>query len=208
METIIKEPPGYRINEYLIVLNPREELRNKIKHVQQQFSEKFHAAPCLGNKPNIPLVKFAQYEMMEKRLLDRLKAITLGYHPVKIELKDYGCFPSHTIFINVVSKAPIQDLVKQIRTGAQRMMKLNNENKPQFFMEPYVPIARKLQPWQFERGWLEYSHKHFTGRFVADSLLLLKRRVGTLNYQIIERMEFQNMLIAVPRQGDLFGNDL
>jgi len=32
--------PGYRYNEYLLVLNPHEELRNKIYTIKNEFADK------------------------------------------------------------------------------------------------------------------------------------------------------------------------
>ena len=195
--------PGYRVHEYLLVLSPHEELWNRIKEVKQKFSEDYRSEQAKWGKPHITLANFLQYEMMEERLINRLKMIAMGFHPIKVELRDYGSFPSHTIYINVVSKLPIQSLVKEIRSEAQRLMKLNDDNKPHFILEPYISIARKLQPWQYEKGWLEYSHKHFTSRFIADGMLLLKRPVGELRYQIVQRFEFQNLAITT-KQGELF----
>jgi 2'-5' RNA ligase len=196
--------PGYRVFEYLLVLNPHEELRNRILQVKKDFFEKYKATTAIGSRPHLTLVNFVQYEMMEERLVNRLKAVAMGYHPFKVEMKDYGSFPSHTIYINVMSKLPVQGLVKQIRTEAQRLMKLNDDNKPHFIMEPHCTIARKLQPWQYEKGWLEYSNKHFTGRFIADGMLLLKRPVGEMKYGVAQRFEFQNLPVNT-RQGELFG---
>ncbi len=195
---------GYKVYEYLLVLNPHEELRNKIMQVKQHFFDAYQSATALYSKPHLTLVNFVQYEMMEERLVNRLNTIAMGYYPIKVELKDYGSFPSHTIYINVTSKMPIQNLIKEIRTEAQRLMKLNDDNKPHFIMEPHLTIARKLLPWQYEKGWNEYSHKHFTGRFIADAMLLLKRPVGEMKYQIAKRFEFQNMLVETIKQGDLF----
>ena len=172
--------------------------------MKEQFSQDYRSEQAKWGKPHITLANFLQYELMEERLLNRLKMIAMGFHPIKVELKDYGSFPSHTIYMNVVSKLPIQSLVKTIRTDAQRLMKLNNDNKPHFMLEPYVTIARKLEPWQYEKGWLEYSHKHFTGRFIADGMLLLKRPVGENKYQIVQRLEFQNLAVTT-KQGELFG---
>src|SRR5579862_2481089 len=148
MKNIISSIPGYKIYEYLLVLNPHEELRNKIMHVKQQFFDSYKASTALYGKPHITLVNFVQYEMLEERIVQHLKTVAMGYHPIKIEMKDYGSFPSHTIYINITSKLPIQDLVKQIRAEAQRLMKLNDDNKPHFMMEPHLTIARKLLPWQ------------------------------------------------------------
>lgn len=196
--------PGYRIYEYLLILSPHEELRNRIMAVKTEFHEKYKTQTALWGKPHITLVNYKQYEMMEERVTNHLNTIAMGFQPVKIELKDYGGFPSHSIYINITSKVPVQSLVKQIRTQTQRLMKLNDDNKPHFILEPYFLIAQKLLPWQYEKGWLEYSHKHFTGRFIADSMLLLKRPVGEFKYQVAKRFEFQNLPVAT-KQGDLFG---
>jgi 2'-5' RNA ligase len=203
MKDLTQAIPGYRVYEYLLVLNPHEELRNKIMAVKNEFYEKYQAETARWGKPHITLVNFVQYEMMEERIVNHLKTIAMGFQPVKIELKDYGSFPSHTIYINITSKVPVQSLVKQIRTETQRLMKLNDDNKPHFILEPHLTIARKLLPWQYEKGWLEYSHRHFTGRFIADAMLLLKRPVGELKYEIAKRFEFENLPVGT-KQGDLF----
>ena len=196
--------PGYRVYEYLLVLNPHEELRNRIMQVKKEFYDVYKAATAIGGKPLVTLVNFVQYEMMEERIINRLNTIAMGYPPFKVELKEFGSFPSHTIFINVTSKVPVQSLVKLVRTEAQRLMKLNDDNKPHFILEPHLTIARKLKPWQYEKGWLEYSNKSFTGRFIADAMLLLRRPAGEMKYQVVNRFEFQNMPVAT-KQGELFG---
>ena len=204
MKTIVNTIPGYRVYEYLLVLNPHEELRKKIMDVKNTFYEKYKAESARWGKPYVTLASYLQYEMMEERIVNRLHQVAMGFPPIKVELKDYGSFPSHTIYINITSKVPVQSLVKQIRTETQKLMKLNDDHKPHFIMEPHLTVARKLEPWQYEKAWLEYSHKHFTGRFIADGMLLLKRQAGETKYEIVQRFEFQNLPVTV-RQGDLFG---
>jgi len=203
MKDIINSIPGYKIYEYQLVLNPYEDLRNRIMQVKKQFFETYQADAAVYSKPHITIVHFVQYQMMEERLVNRLKTVAMGYHPFKVELKDYGSFPSHTVYINITSKVPVQSLVRRIRTEAQQLLKLNKENQPHFIMEPYITVARKLQPWQYEKGWLEYKNKNFTGRFIADAMLLLKRPVGEMKYQIAQRFEFQNLPVTIT-QGVLF----
>jgi 2'-5' RNA ligase len=195
--------PGYKIYEYLLVLSPHEELRNKIMQVKKEFTQSYKVTTALYSKPHLTLVNFVQYQLMEERIINHLKTIAMGYHPIKIELKDYGSFPAHTIYINVTSKVPIQNLIKTIRSETQRLLKLNDDHKPHFIMEPHLTIARKLLPWQYENGWLEYSHKHFTGRFIADAMLLLKRPVNEFKYEIVQRFAFENLPVNT-KQGELF----
>ena len=202
--------PGYKYNEYLLVLNPHEDLRNKIMQVKKEFSEKYKAPGAIYSKPHITLVNFVQFEMMEERLLNRLKIIAMGCPSFKVELKDYGSFPSHTIFINIESKQQVQNLSKELRP-AQQLMTLNKDNKPHLINDPHLTIARKLLPWQYEKGWLDYSHRHFTGRFIANDMLLLKRPLNSQpdgahlagKYQIVQRFEFLNLPVGT-RQGELF----
>lgn len=194
--------PGYRYNEYLLVLSPHEELWNKIKKVKEEFAEKYKSEHAKWGKPHITLANFIQFEMMEEKLTSRLKTIAMGYHPFRVELKDFGSFPSHTIFINVDSQLQVKNLVKELRP-AQQLMTLNKDNKPHFIDTPHLTIARKLVPWQYEKACLEYSNKQFTGRFIADGMLLLKRPVEEKNYQIVQRLEFKNLPV-ITKQGELF----
>ena len=193
--------PGYRAYEYLLVLEPHEELRGRIMQLKNEFADKYKVYS--PGKPYLTLANFVQYEMMEERLLSRLRVVAMGHTPFKIEMKGFGSFPAHTIYVNVTSKLPVQGLVKEVRRQAQKLMKLNKENKPHFIMEPHITIARKLQPWQYEKGWLEYSNRHFSGRFIADSMLLLRRPAGEMKYLPVERFHLQNMPVAT-KQGELF----
>jgi 2'-5' RNA ligase len=203
MENNYPQMPGYQVEEFLLVLSPHEELRYRIARIQEEFAGKFKMPHARYLKPHIPLVRFTTWSMMEEKIRQRLQAITMGIPPFKVELKDYGSLPSHSIFINVISKVPIQHIVTQLKE-MQRLMKMNQENKPHFLDEPHITIARQLKPWQYEQGWLEYSHRHFTGRFIAESLLLLKRPASARStFQIAGRFELQNLPVTT-RQGNLF----
>jgi 2'-5' RNA ligase len=127
----------------------------------------------------------------------------MGFPAFRVELKDFGSFPSHTIYIQVTSKLPVQQLVREIRSSAQRLMKFDEDHKPYFIMEPHITIARKLLPWQYEKGWLEFSSRHFSGRFIANEMVLLKREMGETKYRVVQRLGFQNLPV-VTRQGQLF----
>jgi len=194
---------GYRINEYQLVLKPHEELWNRLKKIRSEFVETYELPLSKYNKPHIQLVRFYALEMNEEKLLQRFNNIAMGFAPFKIELKDFGSFPSHTIFINVLSKLPIKKLSVALK-DVQVLMKPDKDHKPHFLDDAYITIGSKLRPWQYEKGWMEYSHRHFTGRFIADHMLLLKRNENTKGaYQIARRFDFLNLPVLT-RQGALF----
>lgn len=203
MSIVITTLPGYRLYEYLLVLSPHEELHNRIMKVKEEFGENYKSVIAKSTKPHITLLKFLTWGMMEEKIVQRMQYISMGTRPFKVELRDYGSYPTHSIFINVATKLPIQNLVKELKE-TQRLLKAVKEFKPHFIDDPHLTIARDLKPWQYESGWLEYSHRRFAGRFIADSMLLLKRpATEPSKYQILKRFEFQDLPVAT-KQGSLF----
>lgn len=57
--------PGYRVFEYLLVLNPHQELSNRIAHIRKDFNVEYKISGVPGSRANLALVKFEQLEMME-----------------------------------------------------------------------------------------------------------------------------------------------
>ena len=90
--------PGYKLNEYLLVLNPHEYLRNKIMNIKKEFYERYKAPAAIYGKPHITLANFIQYEIVEEKIKNKLHLIAMEYKPTKIELKDYGSFPAHSMY--------------------------------------------------------------------------------------------------------------
>ena len=200
MSTEFIQGPGYRYHEYLLVLQPHEDLRTKITQVKKEF-QAVYRTPSLGGKPHITLAKFGVWGLMEEKIVNRLRVAAMGTPPFKVTFKNYGSFPSHTIFLNTSTSIPIQYLMKELRT-AKHLMK-SQDAEPYFITEPYLTIARNLTPLQYQRAWYEYAHRSFTGSFIADGMLLLKRPEGEKFYQIVQRMEFSNLPVNA-QQGSLF----
>jgi 2'-5' RNA ligase len=194
--------PGYRLNEYIIVLSPHEELSHRILSLRMELNHTYRYVFSTSLKPHVLLVKFRNLALAEERMVQRVQQIAMGLAPFKVELKDFGSHPSHSIFMNVSTRIPILQAVKELKQ-AQHIMQLNAEHKPHFIEEPCIMLAHKLKNWQYEKAWSDFSQRHFSGRFIADSLLLLKRPEGNQRYQIVRRMEFMNVPVAV-RQGELF----
>ena len=194
--------PGYRTVEYILILSPHTGLQEKIMRIKRDILEKYDNGSLVKRKPVLRLARFFSYQMMEEKLINHLKIAGMAMPPFKVSLKDYGSFPQHTLFVNVDSKIPLQMLMNDIRS-AKRLMRSPGQ-APYFSSEFNIPLAVKLTPLQYEKMWEEYRHRQFTGHFIADAMLLLKRREGDQNYQIAARFEFQNLPVSV-KQGELFG---
>lgn len=189
--------------EYMVVLAPHEDLYNKIMKLKQEFATAYENTMATALKPHISIVRFLQYEMKEQHVHNKLKLLAMALPAFKVELDGFGSFPSHTIYIKVQTQEPVKAIAKKLRE-AQSLMTINKENKPHFLNEPHIAIARKLLPWQYEKGWTEYSTRHFHSSFIADQLLFMKRPHGSKAWQIMERFKMMNLPVET-KQGDLFG---
>lgn len=191
--------------QYLLVLQPHEELNNRIRQIKEDFAIKYDCTIAKHSRPHITLANFVQYDLSESRVISRLRSIASQISPFKVDLDGFGSFPEHTIYINVSTKVKIVEAVREIRQ-AQRLMKIDQANKPYFITEPHLTIARKLLPWQYEKGWLELSNTHFTGGFMADNMLLLKRGPDREfnKYTEIARFSFEGKKVASAVQTKLF----
>lgn len=193
---------SYATAEYLLVIQPHEALRDEIMEVKKYFSETYDCPAVATGKPNITLARFQQYEMIEQRIVHRLQLMAMAQASFVVELHDFGSFPAHSIYINVTTKTQIVELVKALRP-IQHLLKIDKDRKPHFITEPFVTVARKLLPWQYEKGWLELSNTQFSGRFVVEHLLLLRKRDGEKRYEMVKKFKLMNVKESIT-QGQLF----
>lgn len=192
--------PPFPQAEYMLVLSPDESLQERIGRVRQTISEKTGIRNP-GGKANITLARWQAWDMMEERLLQRLHVVAMEQYPFQVQLEDFKGFPSHTTYIQVPTREPILRLVAGIRKH-KRLMR-SEEADPYFISEPHLVLNRGLTPAQYEAAMQVLAPRHFHASFVADAMLLLKRRVGAQAYQILGRFDFEHLAVTA-RQASLF----
>jgi 2'-5' RNA ligase len=171
------------VSEYLLILQPHEDLYNKILDIKRSFADTYDCPMAAFLKPHLTLIKFMQFEMQQARIVQKLEHFMATTTPFKVDLDGFGGFPSHTIYLNVKTKNPIVRLVKSLRP-VQPLLKFDAEHTPHFITEPHITIARRLLPWQYEKSWLEFSNTPFSASFMATNAILLKRKVGNKSYAV------------------------
>lgn len=67
------------LTEYLLVLNPHEELRHRIAQVRAAFQETYQPAVAVGGKVHLTLLRFNQLTLVEERIVQRLRSIAMGF---------------------------------------------------------------------------------------------------------------------------------
>jgi 2'-5' RNA ligase len=193
--------PGYEINEYRLVIPLPEAMQEKINGVRTAMHERYKIKSGFDWQPCLTILKCHAFESIEPRLLERMQQIAMEHDPFKVELENFAAYPSHTLYIDVLTKSPFNELTKSLK----KMKWLMNipQHEPHFINEPHLIIAQQLKPMQFISLWMECEHTPFSGRFIADAMLLLKRNSATQRYEVLRRMEFLSLPLNV-KQGELF----
>ena len=202
METAFTQLPGYVVNEYLLVLNPHEALRHKIEKSRLELTEKYHIAQPPAGRPHVSLVRFVATPAMEEKIIHRLQVIAMEEKPFMVELQDFGSYPIHAIFIRIANQPKVLQLIKNLKQ-ARRLMKTSGED-PHFLLDPNIALAGRIPKDKYLDAMKEYLHKKFTGRFMADAFLMLKRPKNEKRYQVVRRFEFEYVPAEI-KQGLLFG---
>jgi 2'-5' RNA ligase len=202
-QVAVQQGHQQKINEYLLVAQPHEDLYNNIMQLKQAFAEKYDCPLALYTKPHITLVNFVQWHMQERKVLERLQSLIAGFTPFQIKLDGFGSLPTHSIYLNVQTKNDVVEMVKGLK-NLQALLTLSKDSKPHFITEPHLTIARKLLPWQYEKAWLEYSHTPFAASFMVKEILLLRKEVDTKKYYHIATFPLLSKSPALTAQGILF----
>ena len=192
---------GYQKHEYLLVIDIPEVLRHKIEKARQDLMEHYHISQPKTGRPHVGLVRFAVLQQMEEKIISRLQQITMAQQPFIIELSGFGGYPMHSVFIHIGTHEKIKQLVKACKE-ARPLFKANGE-KPHFLDDPVIPLAARMDKDIYITAMKEYTNKHFSGRFVASSVLLLKRKEKNERYRILKSFELEDLPVGI-KQGALF----
>lgn len=193
---------GAKTSEYLLVLDPQETLRHKIDKCREALIARYGIRQPPAGRPHVSLARFIAREEMEEKIQHRLQLIAMEEKPFVVELQDYGSYPMHAIFIRIANQPRVLELIRHLKE-ARRLMKAAGED-PYFIQDPNIALAGRLPREKYLEAMKEYLHKSFSGRFVADQFLLLKRSMPGSRYQVAGRFRFE-CLPAQTAQGTLFG---
>ena len=195
--------PGYDVYEYFLILSLPLALQNEVITLREDFHKSFDTHHKIKGRPSLALALFLQYETMEEKISRMLQQVASFFPPLDITLKNFGSFPTHSIYIAVEINSTVYSLVKDIRTNSKGILQVNKETKPMIMVQPHIGIVRKLNPHIYEQSWQKYQDATFSGFFVAKEMILLRRPSHEHKWQRVNTFEFQNRTLP-STQGKLF----
>ena len=194
--------PGYRISEYRLIVPLSEALQQTVMQVRKELHERYRIPLPFELKPSLTILHCHAYEGMEAKLIERMQQVATRQSAFKVELQNFASLPTHTVYIHVATRTPFNELCRELKV-VKSLTKIPDHD-PHFINEPHLLIGQKLKPFQFTRMWMDCEHTQFTGRFMASSMVLMKRSHVDGHYEELRRFEFASLAQCV-KQGTLFG---
>ncbi len=179
----LQKPEEQPLFEYLLLLSPTSVISEEINGFKALFNEHYGCSNATKSKPHLTLIHFLQVESAEFRIINCLDKFAKFVQPIPIELNGFGQFQSHTIFVKPVSPYAIIQLVKDMRTKFQRLLKHAVNIKPDFITAPHITISRSMTAAQFENAWAVWEKETYSASFVANEMTLLRRAVATADFK-------------------------
>jgi 2'-5' RNA ligase len=182
-------------SEYLLVVPPDHQTDLMAKNEKRTLKNEFNCSLSANLKPHITICNFLLSEPMEQRLVSYLGIFAKSVRPFPVDISGFDHFQTHTLFLNIVSKKALTDMMKGIRTRYRKYMMINRRFPPKFpTSRPHITLARGMQPDQFERVWPKYEKKKFKASFEASELILLKKGFfDQTNYEVVNRFKLTGL---------------
>lgn len=174
-----------KIFEYLMLIPPSDSVSGKVTEIKIIFSDVHGCKNAAKLTPHLTMINFLQRETMEFRIINCFEKFTQHIEPFLIALDGFGEFPHHTIYVNLSTTEPVVNLVKDMRSKFQRILKISDSLKPTFVTKPHLTIARGMTEEQHQTVWPIYKKEEFTESFMADQMVLIKRAVDPFTLKAI-----------------------
>jgi hypothetical protein len=160
--------------EYLLVIYPGGDLRDKLLDEQQQFSSDYGLPASLRNKPHITVAVFRAGEEVEDTLIRWIQRICNHQGSFDVMLNNYSGFPPHTIYLRVQDPLPFRQLMVQLE-AIDDFIRSSGCPPVNLIRRPYLSIAGGLTEQIYNKAMPDYSRRTFNDSFRVDELVLLKR---------------------------------
>lgn len=202
LSTAPLQPITALVYDYQLIIRPNEKVRRRLDAARSKAREQMLP---FGNwhpgKNHIPVASFSQLASLESRLTSRLETLAKSLPPFRLQVQHFGAILHHTIFFRIAENAGFNQLLRLLHAEKAALTVFNQE--PRIASMAKINVAYKLSAVDFENAWHAFKSKRFQVDFIADNMLLLRKRPGETHWQILTALHFENLPIDI-QQGQLF----
>jgi 2'-5' RNA ligase len=183
--------------EYILVVQPGKELGKQILDTRSGFEETYHQVhPGRINHPYIKLASFRAKEAMESTIERWIQRICAGQECFPVMLNNFSGFPTGKLFVRVQYHEPFLKLASGLSV-IDDYIKSYGCPSAKIVSHPHVTIANRLPADMYTKAMLDYSQRDFSGSFMVEEVLLLKRKNHSEEFKKINLFKLMPGLASV-----------
>jgi 2'-5' RNA ligase len=166
--------PG--ISKYFIAIVPPSPVLEQAWKWKEHFKTQFDSRAALNSPPHITLhMPFEWKSEKEEKLIEKLHAFSQTQSAFHLELKNFGCFPPHVIFIQVEPSQALTGLQSSLERFCKTELNLFNANRFDKPFHPHLTVAfRDLKKSVFPSAWGSVKELNFAEVCAIENFSLLQ----------------------------------
>lgn len=176
--SIFDELPGAGytpVNEYLIVISPNEEIKEKVKFLKNEI----HTLINLSNENRLATAHITLFELLNPKIAEEdfmlwIKNGLKKVEPFKVQIEDYGVFmhgeTKRTLYLKVLDHESIKQLYTLLRSDAK--FKISKKS-----LTPHLTIVKSISLSELQEILHSKLNLSYQNEFECKSLLILKRQI-------------------------------
>lgn len=177
--------------EYALAVPLSEEVAGDFKKEKKYFSYQFGSShPTPGS---IVLARFEAKGFMEEILMRWIQNTCRLQEALTLKLNNFSSIPPHTICIRVQDPAPLVQFSQKLRM-LDAFMEASNCPPLQLEKRPSLALVSGLSIPVYEKAVPAYARRCYQQAFVADKLVLLKKRSWEEGWSLVNTFTFSHAL--------------
>jgi len=181
----------YDMNLYFVALVPESGIRDRVRKLKEEMSDKYEAKHALKSPAHITLqMPFKRPQQDEEAIINELKKFASLQEPFRVDFSGFGSFAPRVIFIKVIEPSSIIRIHAGLKIILTGKLEFNAGDLMQT-VQPHMTIAtRDLTKEMYHLAWPHFEDRGFEASFDVKSLFLLKH--NGRNWDIFREFNFRS----------------
>lgn len=184
--------------KYLLFVPPNQRVNSRVNGIKRNAY-----GVCNGQgiytPPHVTVASFSAHQRLEPSLMHTLQEVCNNHQQFMVSLQGYAgfdCDDKSSLHIKVEDHQPLLKLVRDLRI-LNAILKNNGCRTAGFVNNPHLTVVRGLLHSNYTRAMHFYGNKRFGDSFIANRLVLVKRRVTDRKSQLVTtfQLPFPSCLI-------------
>lgn len=174
MEQLTLLHEAQKVADYLVVVEPGQEIRKQLAGIQNWFCDRYHLSPNHRVRPHITLMGFHAVQHSDQKLAEFLKEALMRTQGQSVLVENFGIAYPNSVHLQVANFEELNSIVHELKMQMY-YQHISPLKQVYFPPDPQLMILKNIAEWQMNMIQGEIDKCRYQNVFAIESLVLLKR---------------------------------